>query len=136
MECLLQKIFIYDFLRRHYPHQVWVSSKTNTQGSKFDYFLSACKHKLPCFYFVGIIHLFLQNAINNEKNAVSKRLPLLWQLTINAKCNFRNQKDTFSIIMIDTFIPRKPHKTMFWLFINKKSFFSWKHAIKKKKKTL
>ena len=31
-----------DFLRRHYPHQV--------KGSKFDYFLSACCHKLPCFY--------------------------------------------------------------------------------------
>ena len=35
----------YDFLRRHYPHQVI--------GSKFVYFLSACKHKLPCnCYFI------------------------------------------------------------------------------------
>ena len=36
---------MYDFLRRHYPHQVI--------GSKFVYFLSACKHKLPCnCYFI------------------------------------------------------------------------------------
>ena len=34
----------YDFLRRHYPHQVI--------GSKFVYFLSACKHKLPCSVWV------------------------------------------------------------------------------------
>ena len=39
-----KKSMNHDFLRRHYPHQV--------KGSKFDYFLSACKHKLPCFYFV------------------------------------------------------------------------------------
>ena len=49
-ECLLYKILIYDFLRRHYPHQV--------KGSKFDYILSACLHKLPCFlictYFTSI----------------------------------------------------------------------------------
>ena len=41
---------LYDFLRRHYPHQV--------KGSKFDYFLSACL-QAPLFLFVGvIIHLF------------------------------------------------------------------------------
>ena len=33
----------YDFLRRHYPHQVI--------GSKLDDFLSARKYKLPCFWF-------------------------------------------------------------------------------------
>lgn len=38
-----------DFLRRHYPHQV--------EGSKFDYFLSACLYKLPCFYYNDIIYL-------------------------------------------------------------------------------
>ena len=31
----------YDFLRRHYPHQV--------KGSKFDYFLSACYTSSPVF---------------------------------------------------------------------------------------
>ena len=38
----------YDFLRRHYPHQVI--------GSKLTYFLSACIYKLPCISFIEIIH--------------------------------------------------------------------------------
>ena len=47
------KILVYDFLRRHYPYQVI--------GSKFDYFLSACKHKLPCICSQIIIHPLGEN---------------------------------------------------------------------------
>lgn len=43
MDASCKKFAVYDFLRRHYPHQV--------KGSKFDYFLSACIYKLPCFLF-------------------------------------------------------------------------------------
>ena len=44
MDASCKKSLCNDFLRRHYPHQVI--------GSKFGYFLSACKHKLPCIYSV------------------------------------------------------------------------------------
>ena len=45
-----ERIRLYDFLRRHYPHQV--------KGSKFDDFLSACYYKLPCSVLI-IVHLLI-----------------------------------------------------------------------------
>ena len=42
----------YDFLRRHYPHQVI--------GSKPDCFLSACEYKLPCIY-LRVLYIFPGN---------------------------------------------------------------------------
>ena len=47
---LLQKILVYDFLRRHYPHQVI--------GSKLDHFLSACT-QAPLYLLFDIIHQLL-----------------------------------------------------------------------------
>jgi hypothetical protein len=49
-----KKSLWYDFLRRHYPHQV--------KGSKLDDFLSACKHKLPCIHFGFILHPFFSKS--------------------------------------------------------------------------
>ena len=46
----------YDFLRRHYPHQVQKLSKDSLQGSKFENFLSACVYKLPCICLSGVFY--------------------------------------------------------------------------------
>ena len=46
----------YDFLRRHYPHQVQKLPKDSFQGSKFENFLSACVYKLPCICLSGVFY--------------------------------------------------------------------------------
>ena len=51
-----KKSFSYDFLRRHYPHQVQRLSKDSLQGSKFENFLSACVYKLPCICLSGVFY--------------------------------------------------------------------------------
>ena len=63
----------YDFLRRHYPHQVI--------GSKFVYFLSACTYKLPCIYFLSFYIHSPENTIGFLKKALlrakKKRYPVI-----------------------------------------------------------
>ena len=49
------KTHVYDFLRRHYPHQVI--------GSKFGYFLSACYTSSPVFIFLVLYTQFYENTI-------------------------------------------------------------------------
>ena len=50
----------FDFLRRHYPHQV--------KGSKVNAFLSACLYKLPCVLFYTVYARKFENARPFVKN--------------------------------------------------------------------